>query len=361
MTAVHQFIPTFARRDAVGSHTLQARSVLRDLGYDSEIYAADAAPDAREFVKPYQSYRPRAHQPTWLLYQASTGTFMAEWFRARPEPKIVNYHNITPAPFFEGWEPHVAAELSAGRHQLQRLASTTDLALADSRYNATELVDVGYRDVRVAPILLDVHDFERAVDERALDAMRRAKPAGSAEWLFIGRLAPNKCQHDIVKAFAWYRAVFDPGARLRLIGGTSSAAYERTIRTFITEAGLTDAVELTGSVTGGELSAALTNADVFVCLSEHEGFCVPLLEAMHERVPVVAYAATAVPETLGAAGILLPSKSAALVAAAVHRVVGDHALANQLRDAGEARLARFALDRTTQEFGGAVQSRVEGG
>lgn len=360
MTAVHQFVPTFARRDAVGSHTLQVQRVLRELGFASEIYVADAAPETRSLVQPYQSFRSRPKEPTWILYQASTGTFLAEWFRARPEPKIVNYHNITPARFFEGWEPHVAAELGAGRHQIKMLAAETSLAIADSHFNATELVDAGYPDVHVAPILLDLEDFDRKVDAAALASMRARKANGSAEWLFIGRLAPNKCQHDVVKAFAWYHRVFDPRARLRLVGTSSSAAYERTIREYVRALDLDDAIELSGSLSGGEMAAALENADVFVCLSEHEGFCVPLLEAMHARVPIVAYAAAAVPETLGNAGVLLSSKAPALVATAVHRIMTDPALADGLRDAGEERLDAFSLPRTSAAFGNAVAAQLEG-
>ena len=146
-------------------------------------------------------------------------------------------------------------------------------------------------------------------------ACRRPRDAGGADWLFVGRVTPNKCQHDVVKAFAAYRRLHDPQARLHLVGGVASSPTRRLCARSCAASSSTDCVDLTGPVSAGGLAAYYRNADVFVCLSEHEGFCVPLLESMHHHVPVVAFAATAVPETLDGAGICLPDKAPAVVAA----------------------------------------------
>ena len=291
-----------------------------------------------------------AGTPTWLLYQCSTGSPVAEWLLRRPEPKLSNYHNITPAAFFAPWEPHVGAELDVARRQLADLAAGTELAVCDSAYNEAELVELGYRATTVVPILLDTAAFEHEVDRAHLDRLLAAKAGGGADWLFVGRVAPNKCQHDLVKAFAAYRKLYDPRARLHLIGGSSSHAYLTALERFIEALDLGGAVRITGSVSAGELTAHYRAADAFVCLSEHEGFCVPLLEAMHHHVPIVALGAAAVPETLGGAGLVLDDKDPATVAATVARVVDDPALRAARVASGDARLCLLYTSDAADEL-----------
>ncbi len=172
----------------------------------------------------------------------------------------------------------------------------------------------------------------------------RGQPGG--RWLFVGRLAPNKRQHLLLAALSVYRRVYDPEARLDLVGGASSPAYEAALRAYSRDLDLGDAVTFTGPVSDAERNARYTAADVFVCLSAHEGFLVPLLEAWHHRLPVVAYDAAAVPETLGDAGLRLSTTAADVVAAAVARVVGDPTVASALRAAGDNRLADYSPART---------------
>ena len=355
MAAIHQLLPSFAPRDAIGAHAVQVQRVLRDLGVDSGIYVADAHREVRRSVRPYRELpAPRPGEPTWLLYQCSTGSPVADWLLHRPERKLSNYHNITPASFFEPWEPHVGAELLEARRQLDLLAPATELGIADSAFNEAELRAVGYGATTVVPILLDTATFDQEVDQVALDRLRAAASRGGADWLFVGRVAPHKAQHDVVKAFAAYRRAYDPLARLHVVGGPSSHAYWTALERFVDALGLADAVDLAGSVTPGELAARYRVADVFVCVSEHEGFCVPLLEAMHHEVPIVAYGAAAVPETLGPAGLVLDDKSPATVAAAVHRVLADGALRASLVAAGTERIADFALERTSRQLADVV-------
>lgn len=359
MTAIHQFVPSFAARDAIGSHTLQVQRVLRDLGLESEIFSADAHAEVKDRAQHFRRYRGRPGQPTWLLYQLSTGSELADFLRARPEPTIVDYHNITPTEFYAPWEPHAAHTCALGRHQLPMLAPKTDLALADSAYNAQELSEVGYRDPTVVPILLDTDEFDREVDPAALARFEREREAGGSDWLFVGRIVPNKAQHDLVKAFSVYRRVYDPQARLTFVGGISSHAYNHALASFVEALGLGDAVRLAGSVPMGELAARYATADLFVCLSDHEGFCVPLLEAMHHRIPILAYESSAVTETLAGAGVLLADKSPTSVAAAAHRILDDPALRVRLREAGLRRLEDFHLSRTEAALRRAVTGLLE--
>lgn len=355
-TAVHQFIPTFAPRTAVGNHTFQVRALLHKLGIRSEVFAGEATPEVASMTRPFREYR--GDGPTVLLYQASTGSAIAEFLLQRPELKVVNYHNMTPVSLFAPWEPHVGAELSLGRQQLADLAPAAVLGIAVSAYNRSELDALGYRRTEVVPLLVDLRAFDRGADDSAVERLRARAGDGTA-WLFVGRIAPNKAQHDLMKALAVYRRVYDPAARLRLVGGSSSHAYLTALERFRSALQLDDAVELVGEVTDAELAAHYHVADVFVCASDHEGFCIPLLEAMHHEVPIVAYASAAVPETLAAAGLCLAAKTPTLVAAAVNRVVTEPGLRAQLVANGRRRLADFDLEKTQQRFAAAIATVVD--
>ena len=350
--AVHQFVPTFAGRDAIGRHTILARRLLREAGFASEIFVSEARREVARLATPYQRFRGGAPgQPVWLLYQCSTGSPVATFCAERPEPLVLDYHNITPAALFEAWEPAVGTELAAGRRQVAELAPVTSFALADSEYNRAELESFGYERTVVAPILLDLDEFEGEPDRVAAERLAGDKAARhGADWLFVGRLSPNKAQHDVVKAFTAYVRTHDPRARLHLVGGSSSHRYETALRDFVEEAGIGHRVNFALSVPAAELRAHYRNADVFVCLSDHEGLCVPLLEAMHYGVPIVAYAASAVPETLDGAGLLLDTKEPLVVAAAAHRLLSDDGLRQRVVAAGHRRVGDFALDRTAKCF-----------
>lgn len=172
-------------------------------------------------------------------------------------------------------------------------------------------------------------------------------------------MLPHKAHHDVIKALACARKMFDPQARLHLVGRESCPAYADALRRFVSSLELDGAVEFLGSVSSAELSAYYQGADVFVCCSDHEGFCVPLLEAMHHRLPVVAYGVTAVPETVLDAGIVLSSKSPALVATAVQRVLTDHELHDALVAAGRQRARSFTVESARRAFACAIEQVLQ--
>lgn len=342
MTAVHQLTPSFAPRDAIGDHILQVQAVLRDMGLRSDLYVADAWREVAHLTKPFRELEVTAGEPTWLLYHASTGSPIADFLIERPEPKLVDYHNITPAELFGPWEPHVGVELQAARRQLAELAPHTQLAFADSSYNEAELLELGYRSAGVVPILMDTASFDHRVDPRTVDRLRRESKG--AVWLFVSRIAPNKAHHDLMKAFALYRRVYDSHATLRILGGSASHAYLTALEEFRSALQLDDAIHLLGRVSDDDKAAHFEAADVYVSTSDHEGFGVTLLEAMHHGLPVVAYGSTAVPETMGAGGVCLPTKEPATVAAAVHKVLADDAVRTAIVAAGHRRVADFDIE-----------------
>jgi glycosyltransferase involved in cell wall biosynthesis len=355
---VDQVIPSLASRDAIGVSSLNLRDGLRAAGIDSDIFYGSFTPDVEQEGRPVIELG-RATRGRWLLYQASIGSPVYDILAARSEPKLVNYHNITPASLLRDWEPAVAYEASLGREQLARLAPQSRFAVADSGFNESELLALGYSGTAVVPLLIDMHSKSDLPDPELTERLRRRKEReGGADLLYVGKISPHKAPHDLVKMLDVLRRTYDPAARLHLIGSPLGETYEPALRAFIAELGLEEAVNLPGSVSGAELEAYFRAADVFVMASDHEGFCVPLAEAMGHGVPIVAYGVAAVPETVADAGLVLPDKSALPFAAAVGRVLGDPQLRSLLASAGRTRAAGFDLGASTNRFVSLVREAV---
>jgi L-malate glycosyltransferase len=353
---IDQVIPSLASRDAIGGHVVQLRDLLRSRGFRSDIYFGNATVDRLDFGLPVSRLGDRSSSDRVLLYQLSIGSPVADVFRQRSERKFVNYHNITPADLLEAWVPMVGEEVRRGRAQLRDLAPVTEFAIADSRYNERELQVAGYRSTTTVPLLIDLDGFAGTPDPAVAARLGAQKEGGGTDLLFVGKVSPHKGQDDLVKALAAYRRLYDPRARLHLVGGAISEEYQTALERFVHELELDDAVDFAGSVTHEELIAYYAGADAFVCLSNHEGFCVPLLESMYHQLPIVASTNTAVPETVQSAGLVLPNKEPARVAAAIERVVTDAALRSVLAEAAAERVESFALPRVQAGFVTALEA-----
>jgi glycosyltransferase involved in cell wall biosynthesis len=359
VTAVHQFVPALLPRDATGDHTLALRDTLRAVGWESDIYVEAAHDELASEATYFERYPERARLGDILLYQASTASPVADFLATRPETLVLDYHNITPPSFYEEWEEHTSEKVALALSQVAQLAPVATLGIADSTFNASELARMGCPATAVVPILVALDADAAAVDAAELARLQDGHRKGTV-LLFVGRLSPNKAQHHLVEALWLYRRWYDPDARLHLVGPAVTASYARAVFALADELGLADAVRHGEHLTEGELAAWYADADVFVCLSDHEGFCIPLLEAMRAAVPIVAFGAGAVPETLGDAGLLLDSKRPGVVAAAIDRVRRDPPLAAQLVAAGRRRLGEFSLSRTRARFV-EVLSGLDGG
>lgn len=355
---IDQVIPAIVEHDAVSNHTFEAQRLLREMGFASEIYARIVGPGCDGRVRPLEELSRGADGRQWLLYQSSIGSPAAEVFAAHEGTKLIDYHNITPPGLVERWLPPLGDEARLGRVQLAALAPVVSFAMADSAFNASELAAAGFERPRVVPVLVESGNLEAEPAPEALARLEAEKRGGGADWLFVGQVAPHKAQHDLVKAFACYRRAYDPRARLHVVGREMGSAYIDAIRRYVADLGLQSSVELTGSVPVGELAARFAAADVFVCLSDHEGFCAPVIEAMHRNVPVVAYATAAIPETVGDGGVLLPEKSPAFVAAAVHELLAVPGRRDSLVAAGARQASRYTLDAARAAFRSAIGEAV---
>ncbi|HXZ82522.1 MAG TPA: glycosyltransferase [Acidimicrobiales bacterium] len=352
---IDQVIPSIIEHDAVSNHTFVAQRLLREMGFVSEIYAAIIGPGCAGRVHPLGELPSLADGTQWVVYQCSIGGPAANVVARHPGRKLLDYHNITPAALVEHWLPPLAEESRLGRRQLQMLAPLVSDAFARSAYSAAELVANGFKRTTVVPILAESGNFDELPDAVWLERLGTARSKGGADWLFVGQIAPHKAQHDLIKAFVCYRRVYDGAARLHLVGREMGSTYIDALRRFAAALGVTDAISLPGSVSVGALVAYYETADVFVCLSDHEGFCAPIVEAMSRGVPAVAYAAAAVPETVGEAGVLLPEKSPAVVASAVHRLLADAPARASLVAAGRARAARYTPEAASAAFRRAIE------
>lgn len=349
-------MPSIVERDAVSQHTLEAQKVLHSMGFVSEIFATSFGPGLAGRVRPIEELPVEGDGRQWICYQLSIGSPAADVILRHPAPKIVNYHNITPPELVDAWMPFLGEEVRLGRVQLQALAPVAELGIGVSRFNAAELDEAGYRRTAVAPLMADTSQFARSPDPARRHLLDRAKEEGGADWLFVGQMLPHKAFEDVVRAFACYLRAFDARARLHLVGRPSCRTYAEAVRRYVSSLGMDEKVDIAGSVSQAELAAYYQAADVFVCLSGHEGFCAPLIEAMHLGVPVVAYGVAAVPETVVDAGVVLPVKSPEVVATAVHRVMDDRALRERLVDKGIERAGAFTVEAARKGFADAVSA-----
>ena len=327
--AVHQFHSGAAPGDAITNQMLDVQRQLRRMGWPSEIFAEHIAPELVRQTYPIGSYAGSADE--LLIVHHSHGNDAFDDVLELPNPVVTIYHNITPDHLLE--DPVAVGYSRLGRDQLSFLARRSLFGVTGSNYNRSEMLATGFRRVDVIPVRVDYSEFE--------PSGQIAGPL-STDWLFVGRMAPSKRQHLLIEAFATYARTFDPRARLHLVGGTTDEAYERELTLVARRLRIEDRVMFWGKVSDRELKAAFARAGVYVSLSDHEGFGVPLLEAMAARVPVVAYASSAVPETLGGAGILLRTQDAATVAATVEMLRTDPGLRSRLIDRQIERVRRVA-------------------
>ena len=343
-----QLLPTMASGDAIGNYTLAIRDFIREKGYETSIYAEGI--DARlpaGAALPYNQMPPLERDDI-LLYHASTGTPLNIKLLTFGGKKVMIYHNVTPPRYFSGYSPTSEEISSKGEAQIGYIARYVDSCIADSEYNKQQLLAMGCQcPIEVCPILIPFEDYEKAPDEKLLQKYRGD---GWTNLLFVGRIAPNKCQQDVIRAFYVYQKRYNPKSRLFLVGNGTGEKYQQQLADYAQQLGIADKVIFPGHIKFNAILAYYHLADIFVCMSEHEGFCVPIVEAMHFRKPIVAYASTAIPETLGKGGLLLDTKDPELAAGAINRVLEDSNLKKYLLSRQEEELKRFQYEAVKERF-----------
>jgi glycosyltransferase involved in cell wall biosynthesis len=339
---VNQWVPAAHKGDAIGDSARKVRDMLRRAGHQSDLYAMTIDEELRDDVRPFEDTA--AYQGDVTIFHFALPSPMTDAFATLKGGRVLQYHNITPAEFFAPYDPGLFRLAALGRRELQTLAGRVDLALGDSDFNRQELEAMGFGQTGVMPIAVNT---ERITGAPRRPALERILSDGLINILFVGRIVPNKRIEDHIRLAEVYKRYVDSYYRFIFVGRTDGVPrYYAQVRALITEYQmLPDRFWFTGPVPDEDLAAFYRWADVYVSLSEHEGFCVPLVEAMAADVPVLAYAAGAVPETLGGSGVLFSPKDLELAAETMGMLVYDTPFREGVLEGQRRRLADFSSPR----------------
>jgi len=339
---VNQWVPAAHRGDAIGDSARSVRRLLRSLGHESDLYALTIDDELRGDVRPFED--PGAAAGDVTIFHFALPSPMTAAFAALPRGRVLQYHNITPAHFFAPYDATMFRLATLGRQELATLAGRTDLALGDSEYNRRELDELGFGRTGVMPIAVNTDRITGAPRRPALEAWLGD---GLKNFLFVGRIAPNKRVEDHIRLAECYKRYVDTMYRFIFVGRHDAVpSYYATIRALMVEYQMpAERFLFTGPLPDEDLAACYRTASVYISLSEHEGFCVPLVEAMAAGVPVLAYASTAVPETLGGAGVLFSPKDLEYAAELLGELAYNDRLRAQILTGQRRRLDEFGDTR----------------
>lgn len=346
---IHQMLPNYWYGDAIGNHATAIRDLLRRWGHESEIFA-DVIHEKLS-ARPYGEFLDEPDD-AWVIYHYSTGSLVNNFALEKIKNLIIIYHNITPPRFFEPYDRDAAINCREGKELLKKFVATARLAIGVSEYNVDELKELGFKSTAVAPLILD---FDKI------------NPGGKSPFsddktniLFVGRLSPNKRHEDLVKVFHFYRNYVDTNSRLVLVGwADENGLYYKSITRLIETMNLPDVV-ITGAVSDSELGDYFKSASIYLCLSQHEGFCVPLIEAMRFGAPVVALASSGVTDTMGYAGALVDKMEPNKIAELMGIIVEDGALRERIVKAQYARVEDFSPEKMSARLKKVLASAIDG-
>ena len=335
---LNQWVPAAHRGDAVGDNARRLCDLFRRLGHESNVFALTVDDDLADHVRPFTD--PDARRGDVTILHFAMPSPMSDAFATLPGARVLCYHNVTPAHFFADYDPDITRLTALGRRELASLVGRVDLAVGVSEYNRLELEELGFDPTGVLPLLIDTTRLTTAAPVPALESLLQD---GLVNILFVGRIAPNKKIEDHIRLAEQYKRYVDVYYRFIFVGKTDAVPrYYDTVRALITEYRmLSDRFWFPGPASDEELGTYYRNAHAYVSLSEHEGFCVPLVEAMATDVPVLAYGAAAVPETLGGAGVTFAPKDLEYAAELLGMLVYDAPVRRRVVAGQRARLADF--------------------
>ena len=351
MIRIHQVLATLGYGDAIGHEVLGIQRVLRAAGYESEIFVETADHRLEPQTRDYRELVDFSHPDNLLLHHFSLGSKASRTAYALPDRMALIYHNITPPEYFVGVHRRLARQTFRGRRELRAYADRCDLALGDSEFNRVDLDALGFPRTAVLPVVPDFSHLDREphwLVARDFDD----------EWtniVFVGRVIANKKIEDLICWFHVYHTIFNPRSRLLVVG--AQGGFERYVESVHQLVGRLGAshVHFAGHVSDEELVAFYEIADLFLCASEHEGFCVPIVEAFYKQVPVLAYAATAVPSTMDGAGVLFEDRDPMHVAMLIDEIISNAALQNRIVDGQLAAIGRLR----SKDFAGTLLGFVD--
>lgn len=342
-----QILTTLSFGDAVGNDTIALKAVLKEMKFDTLIYAENIDPRVPRNTALNIDNLKDIRKDDIIIYHKSTGTdlsFKLENYKCR---KIMIYHNITPPEFFRPYNAKSASLTEYGLEGVKHLKNKIDYCLTDSSFNKSNLIEMGYKcPIDIRPILIPFDDYKKTPDEKII---RKYSQDGFVNIIFVGRIAPNKKQENVIKAFYQYKKI-NPKSRLILIGSyTGMENYYERLKNYTKALNLEDVI-FTGHIKFEEILAYYHIADVFLCMSEHEGFCVPLVESMFFDVPVIAYNTSAISDTLGGSGILTDDNDPVFISKLIERLVNNKNLRESVIKNQRKRLEDFSYEKIKNLF-----------
>ena len=341
---LHQFLTGATKGDAITQHALTLRKWLREMGLKSEIFGEHVHKSVADEIRPYITYRPTRHEQH-VIYHHSLGSNVADWLLKQVPRLILIHHNVTPPRFFEQVNPAWAQMTAKGQRQLKSLQPKTDLALADSGFNELELQAAGYGQTAVLPIAIVKEQYDLPLNEPLATRLGEMGP----KLLFIGRFSPNKRQEDLVKLLYFLRRI-QPEAHLLLVGDPWVVKYDKWVEWLAADLGLSESVTLTGKVSQQDMVTYYRTADLYISMSEHEGFGQPLIESMYLSLPILAYANTSIPYTLDKAGVQFHEKDYSRLAELVDILLTDQPLRQRLIAQQHERVQTFLEPQVRRQF-----------
>jgi glycosyltransferase involved in cell wall biosynthesis len=348
---VHQVLATLGYGDAIGHEVLGIQRVLRAAGYESEIFVETADRRLEHLTTDYRDMVGSISPDDAVVHHFSIGSRASRIAYALPGRMALVYHNITPPEYFIGIHKALVKQCFRGRRELTAYIDRSDLALGDSEYNRQELAALGFRSTAVLPVIPDFSHLDLEPDARIADAF----DDGWTNILFVGRVIPNKKFEDVIRAFHVYRTRGNPRARLLLVGSyTGFETYLAMLTGLVARLGTPD-VHFLGHVSNEELTAVYDVADLFLCASEHEGFCVPIIESFYKQVPVLAFDATAVPATMDGGGVLYQTKDPFEIARLMSAILTDADVEDAVLRSQDTALARLE----DKDFGGTLLRLID--
>lgn len=337
---VHQVLATLGYGDAIGNEVLGIQKVLRNAGYESRIYVQTADPRLEELTEDYRDLVEDSHADNILIHHFSIGSRASRVAFALPDRMILVYHNITPPHYFVGVNETLVKECFTGRRELKAYTERCDLALGDSAFNTAELTEMGFPRTGILPVVPNFSHLEVEPDT----LLTKSFNDEHTNILFVGRLIPNKCIEDLVRFFHVYSTRHNPRSRLLLVGSHNGFSdYHGSITELVRTLG-TQNVHFLGHVSNEELTSLYDVSDLFLSASEHEGFCVPLIEAFYKQIPVMAFNAGAVPTTMDGGGVLYEYKDPRHVASIINAVLSDAALQAEIVSSQNTALDRLSVN-----------------
>ena len=349
--AIHQLVAGFATGDAISHEALAMRAICRETGFTSEIYApADRiAADAADTCRPLEEFHPDAGDSVIFHYSITSPATAA--FLTSPARKILIYHNITPPEFFTPFDTSVAGQLTAARQDLKDILGHADAVWADSTFNAAEIHALGFPNAKVFPLLFHPDGLNTPADPAIL--AKFSVPMKNI--LFVGRIAPNKCIEELITAFAWFHKNIEPQSRLLIVGSDRSApTYYAMLKMYAAELGL-DTVFFERFASPAGLSAYYQIANIFATTSRHEGYCLPLIEAMYKGVPVVARQTGGTPEAMGNAGVLFEDLRSEELAELFGMICYDAPFQKSILESQQNRITSLLARPVKEEFSGLMK------